>query len=101
MFRADGKTTDQLEKALERAAAKQLGVETDSSSAGEGVQAVIRSQSVPARAKDDPASACCVLEGSRGSREGDRTPKAIVGRKSCEPRPLRLIVYPEASVAPS
>ena len=98
VFSGGSKTTAALEQALERAAAKQLGLHTDFfvRTATEW-QAIIDANPFPREAQDDPSHLVAViLKGDVSAANVSALQKAIVGREVVRAKGrCAYIVYPD------
>ena len=98
VFSGGNKTTAALEQTLERAAAKQLGVETDFFvRTGNEWQAIIDANPFPREAKDDPGHLLAVImKDEIAAANVTALQKAIVGREVVRANGrCAYIVYPD------
>ena len=98
VFTGGTKTTTSLEQTLERAAAKQLGLETDFIvRTAKEWQAIVDANPFPREAKDDPSHLLAVITRDEVSpASATALQKAIVGRELVRAKGRCLyIVYPD------
>ena len=98
VFSGGTKTTTSLEETLERAAAKQLGLETDFIvRTAKEWQAIIDANPFPREAKDDPSHLLAViLKDEVSAANVSALQKAIVGREVVRAKArCAYIVYPD------
>ena len=98
VFRGDGRTSDQLERALESATAKRLGVETDFFvRTAKEWRAIIDANPFPKEAKDDPSHLLAVvLKTAVDAKALSALQASITGREIVRAKGrCAYIVYPD------